>query len=137
MKLLKIKRVVRNWILQFDTSDGTGDNSFQSSPALGGTEVSNAFYVTVTKNDDDSLSACALQGHGLSPVDETGAERSSATGADDSIYRVRGFYCMKGQQNGTQSFGEDLSQNQFDTQFAYVQKQCFSLTGDAWSLGYK
>lgn len=121
-------------LLNFNTTDGTGTISFQSSPALGGTEVSNSFIVTVSRGEDDSLSGCALQGHGLSPLDENGTQREDVEGQDLSAYRIQGFYCMKGQQTSSLSFGEDLPLNQFQQQFSSVQKQCFGLEDSAWSL---
>ncbi len=121
-------------LLNFNTTDGTGTVSFQSSPALGGTEVSNSFIVTVDRQEDDSLKGCALQGHGLSPVNENGMQREDVADQNLSAYRIQGFYCMKGQQTNTLSFGEDLSLDQFQNQFAAVQKQCFSLKDSTWSI---
>ena len=123
-------------LLAFNSKDGTGTVSFQRSPALGGTEVANAFMVSVTKNDDDSLSACALQGHGLSPVNEQGQDRDLEDGNDLSIYRVRGFYCMKGQSDGTYTGGENLDLDGFTNQFGHVQQQCFtrSSESESWQL---
>ncbi len=123
-------------MLKINTSDGTGTVSFQRSPALGGTEVSNAFMLTVARGEDDSLSACALQGHGLSPVNAQGVDRDREAGQDLSIYRVRGFYCMKGQSDGSYTGGEDLDLDGFSEPFKYVQRQCFGRAkeSDDWQL---